>query len=103
MKRLVAGVVGVAFLLVFAGVVLAQQNPVGDQGGQRSAAQFMMRAFGGIQQVIPLPDGSIIVVTGSRLMKYDKDLNLLKEVTVPRDAGLDAAAGGFQGRRGGGN
>ena len=104
MRRPIGVLAGAVLVLGLAGVALSQQNPVGDAGqrGDRQPGQMMFRFFGGIQQVIPLADGSIIVVTGTRLMKYDKDLNLVKEVTVPRDTPDlgGGTAGGF-GRRGG--
>jgi len=34
-------------------------------------------------QIIPTPDGGVIVFSGRQLIKYDKDLNLIKKVTIP--------------------
>ncbi len=35
------------------------------------------------KQIIPTPDGGLIVSIGDKLIKYDKDLNLIKQVTLP--------------------
>lgn len=37
------------------------------------------------KKVVATSDGGIIVVTGSKLLKYDKDLNLIKEVEIKSD------------------
>jgi hypothetical protein len=50
-----------------------------------SAMCPMMHGKMGLQ-VIPTSDGGIIVVSGNRLSKYDKDLNLKKETTVAMDS-----------------
>ena len=34
------------------------------------------------KSMIGTPDGGVIVLAGNRLLKYDKDLNLLKEVEI---------------------
>ena len=36
-------------------------------------------------QIVATSDGSVIVAAGPRLMKYDKDLNLVKEVEIKID------------------
>lgn len=33
-----------------------------------------------------LPDGSVIILKGAKLIKYDKDLNLVKAIEVPAEA-----------------
>jgi hypothetical protein len=38
-------------------------------------------------------DGGVIVTTGEKLIKYDKDLNVVKEVTIPQEP---AMMGGMQ-------
>ncbi|MCM8769125.1 MAG: hypothetical protein NC911_05555 [Candidatus Omnitrophica bacterium] len=35
------------------------------------------------KQIIPTSDGGLIVSIGNKLIKYDKDLNLIREVTLP--------------------
>lgn len=34
-----------------------------------------------------LPDGSIVILAGNKLIKYDKDLNLIKEVEIKIEMG----------------
>ena len=34
--------------------------------------------------VVATADGGVVVMQGPRLLKYDKDLNLVKEVELPR-------------------
>ena len=47
--------------------------------------QMMMAHMILPSSVTPLPDGSIVVAAGTMLKKYDKDLNLVKEVEVSVD------------------
>ena len=37
------------------------------------------------KQMVATGDGGIIVLTGNKLLKYDKDLNLIKEVEIKMD------------------
>lgn len=37
------------------------------------------------KKMVATPDGGVIVLSGSKLLKYDKDLNLLKEVEIKMD------------------
>lgn len=37
------------------------------------------------ESIIETNDGNIVVMTGDRVIKYDKDLNLLKEVKIEMD------------------
>ncbi len=44
---------------------------------------MMMQMMGTIQkQMVATNDGGVIVMTGNKLLKYDKDLNLVKEVEL---------------------
>jgi len=38
-------------------------------------------------QILPSSDGGVIVLRGGTLFKYDKDLNLKKQVELPRPEG----------------
>lgn len=37
------------------------------------------------RSLVETKDGGIVVMTGNRLMKFDKDLNFIKEVELPAD------------------
>jgi hypothetical protein len=37
------------------------------------------------KEMVATPDGGVIVMAGNKLLKYDKDLNLLKEVEIKMD------------------
>ncbi len=37
------------------------------------------------KSLAPTGDGGIVVMAGNKLLKYDKDLNLVKEVTIPME------------------
>ena len=44
---------------------------------------MIMQMMGTIQkQMVATNDGGVIVMTGNKLLKYDKDLNLVKEVEL---------------------
>lgn len=36
--------------------------------------------------VSTMPDGSVLVISGHKLIKYDQNLNLVKQVTIPVDS-----------------
>lgn len=38
------------------------------------------------RKIIATEDGGVIVMVGNKLLKYDKDLNLIKKVEITRDA-----------------
>jgi hypothetical protein len=44
--------------------------------------------------IVASNDGGVIVMTGNKLQKYDKNLNLVKEVEIKVDAPMDCAMGG---------
>ncbi|MFH1622665.1 MAG: hypothetical protein ABIA97_06065 [Candidatus Omnitrophota bacterium] len=39
------------------------------------------------KQIVATEDGGVIVLTGNKLLKYDKNLNLKKEAEIPMDMG----------------
>ena len=97
-----------AFLLLAAGAAFCQRGGPQGQGGQGGqtlgqggrqfgGGQMFGQITGVIQHVIIQPDGSIVVATRTRLIKYDKDLNLVKEVTVAPDPMPTRPAGGGAG------
>ena len=36
------------------------------------------------ESLVATSDGGVVVLSGPRLVKYDKDLNLVKEVEIPK-------------------
>ena len=46
------------------------------------AMQMMTRMQ---KQMVATADGGVIVLSGNKLLKYDKDLNLVKEAELKRD------------------
>lgn len=111
MKRLVAVVVVALFVMSIGFVVMAQEEEVdttatsstmehkeGMMGmgkmkgkmmhhGKEKGASMMQMMMGTMmkKQMVATEDGGIIVLSGNKLLKYDKDLNLKKEVEVPMD------------------
>jgi hypothetical protein len=93
---LIAGVV----LLSAVGAMAQKMGDEGMQGGMMGGDSAMAMehrammmgpgmAMGWMMMprvVATLPDGSIIVQTGAKLIKYDKDLTMKKDVMVPIDS-----------------
>lgn len=95
MKRILITVLSLAV------VATSIQGMAAAQKGQRAAARKgeaqttamrdmcsmnmqMMKSMGG-RHVTALPDGSIVIMTKDKLMKYDKDLHLITQVDLPAD------------------
>jgi len=103
MKGEVMKITKFAFVLLFSTAVVFAQQPSQKQGGasadttRKNSGQTnggtmectMMGSGMGMGMMMPramlTPDGSIIVISGTKMMKYDKDLNLKKEVTIKVD------------------
>lgn len=72
----------------------SQQGPQGGPGMMMGRGQGMgmgmgkgMGMMGGMMQkdtVVATSDGGVVIMQGPRLLKYDKDLTLVKEVELPR-------------------
>ncbi len=105
-KKFMMGLV-VVFVVGLTGVVFAQggsEMPAKEAvpGMKEGMSQGMTKKDGGMMgreivktikhkmsiEMVTTSDGGVIVLAGNKLMKYDKDLNLLKEVTI--EAGMDA-------------
>ncbi len=59
-------------------------------GGSRNGNQkmkHMMGMMGGKESLVATSDGGVVVLAGPKLIKYDKDLNLVKEVEMKRGKG----------------
>ena len=59
-------------------------NMGGRMTGMRPMENVMLQAMA-IRSVISTPDGGVIVVVGNKLVKYDKDLNVVKEAEIKID------------------
>ena len=46
-----------------------------------------MKGMHGPSSMVALADGSIVVLSGNKLVKYDSDLTLIKEVEIKSEAG----------------
>lgn len=57
-----------------------KQSGGGMMGGGKGKMMGMMHK----DSVVATSDGGVVVMAGPRLIKYDKDLNLIKEVELPR-------------------
>ncbi len=51
------------------------------RGGHKEGMMKMMME----KEMVPTSDGGVIVLSGNRLLKYDKDLELVKEVKIEMD------------------
>jgi len=58
---------------------------------------MMMNMIGSMQkQMVATNEGGVIVLTGNKLLKYDKDLNLVKEVELKTENELKIDVGSMQ-------
>jgi len=68
-----------------------KQMDKGQMGG------MIMQMMGGMQkQMLATSDGGVIVMTANKLSKYDKDLNLVKEVELKTPVELKMDTGPIQ-------
>jgi len=68
-----------------------KQMDKGQMGG------MIMQMMGSMQkQIVATNDGGVIVLAGNRLLKYDKDLTLVKEVELKTGVELKMDAGSIQ-------
>ena len=68
-------------LLGFASAAIAQPD-----GGGMMPQKGMMQGME--KSIVASNDGGVIVLAGHKLYKYDKNLNLVKEVELPRPEGM---------------
>ena len=47
----------------------------------------MMKMHGMMKNVVATSDGGVVIVRGDKIIKYDKDLNLVKEVRMKEGTG----------------
>ena len=76
--------------------VLEQKMPE-KQMDKGQTVGMIMQMMGAMQkQMVPTNDGGVIVMIGNKLLKYDKDLNLVKEAEVKTGVELKIDAGSMQ-------
>lgn len=63
----------------------AAQDPMMGKGMMKGKMGMMKGGMMGMmhRSMVASPDGGVIVLSGNKLMKYDKDLNLAKEAVIP--------------------
>ena len=76
---------------------VAEEKTQEKQMDQKPMAGMIMQLMGAMQkQMVSTNDGGVIVLTGNRLLKYDKDLNLVKEAELKTRVELKIDAGSMQ-------
>ena len=93
MKRFFLFLVVAGFLISSLGAGLAEETkekcPMKDKSAKQG--KMMMGKMQGMtgmmaaKQMVAVKDGGVIVLTGNKLLKYDQDLNLIKEVEIKMD------------------
>ncbi len=74
-----------------------QEKAAIKQAAQERMGQMAMQMMGSMQrQMVATSDGGVIVLAGNKLLKYDKDLNLVKEVEIKTEVELKIDAGSVQ-------
>ncbi|MDD4894605.1 MAG: hypothetical protein PHW54_04745 [Candidatus Omnitrophica bacterium] len=75
----------------------AQEKTAAKEALQERMGTMAMQMMGSMQrQMVATSDGGVIVLAGEKLVKYDKDLNLVKEVEIKREVELRIDAGSVQ-------
>lgn len=95
MKRtLLVGMLVAVLVLTVTAVSFAQEPPMGKEGMMgKGMKEGMMKKHPGLQMMkgmmgglmVATKDGGVIVMIGNRLLKYDRNLNLQKEVEIKLD------------------
>jgi len=76
---------------------IAEEKAKEKQMGKEAIGGMMMQMMGATQkQMVATNDGGVIVLVGNKLLKYDKDLNLVKEAELKTEAGLKMDVGSMQ-------
>jgi len=90
-------------VLAFAQGSDEKNQPVMDEKAQEKQMEkermggMIMQMMGSMQkQMVATNDGGVIVLAGNKLLKYDKDLNLVKEVELKTQFELKIDAGSMQ-------
>ncbi len=95
MKKIILTVSITGFIMIIASMASAEgkkgtmmcdsKEGKGSMMGKEMMAGGMMMHQMMEKTVLATPDGGIIVAMGNKLFKYDKDLNLVKEVELKMD------------------
>ena len=80
MKKIVLAVVALSLLISVP--AFAEEMKKGEMPGMSMEKPMGMPMMGKVQMVAT-DEGGVIVLAGNKLMKYDADLNIVKEVEVP--------------------
>ncbi|MDP2980681.1 MAG: hypothetical protein Q8N67_01260 [Candidatus Omnitrophota bacterium] len=89
MKKAIFFVVLLAMCLAFYSVSFAADKTeakgsmMGEKGKTMHHGMMMKKMMQ--KEVVVTPDGGVIVLIGNKLIKYDKDLNLVKEAEIKVD------------------
>ena len=91
MKKVICVVMLVAFFMAVPGISFAEHSTETEgsmkhhkdmkRGGTKGMSGMMMKDMMG-KEIVASGDGGVIVLVGNKLLKYDKDLNLVKEVRL---------------------
>ncbi len=91
MKKGIAVITAVVVLTI-SGLALAQMDKGKDMMGDKGKGMMGGKMMGMMgmcsmmqKQIVATSDGGIIVAAGNKLTKYDKDLNVVKEVELKMD------------------
>jgi len=75
----------------------AEEKPMDKQMGKEAMGGMAMNMMGAMQkQMVATNDGGVVVLSGNKLLKYDKDLNLVKEAELKTDDALKIDIGSMQ-------
>jgi hypothetical protein len=104
-KVLALAIVAVIFcsLIVFAQGTDEKNEPTTEEKTNEKQMEkermggMVMQMMGAMQkQMVATNDGGVIVLVGNKLLKYDKDLNLVKEVELKTGVELKMDVGSMQ-------
>lgn len=94
MKRLICVFLAAVWFLGTSGPSYAEEkDSMTDKGmkeghGRMGQCMMMKKMMMG-KEMVASADGGVIVLVGNKIMKYDKDLNLVKEVEIDMKAMME--------------
>ena len=90
MRNRVIAVVGIIMVCCLVYVFAQEPNDMpmkpGDMGMMKCPMCHMMMGSMMTKSMGVLPDGGVVVMAMGKLIKFDKDMNVVKEVEIPFDA-----------------
>ena len=87
MRKLTYLIIAVTAVSLSASSVFAGQMKDGMMDGGMMKMMHMMHGMMRSSTMVVSNDGGVIVLTGSKLYKYDKNLNLIKEAEIKTEMG----------------